>query len=304
MKRVLRIATRKSPLALWQAEHIQQLLKQLNPDLNVELLPLSTKGDRFLSDSLLKIGGKGLFVKELEQAMLAGSADLAVHSMKDVPVEFPQGLTLNAIIERATPYDALISNRFSCLDDLPEHAVIGTSSLRRKCQLLAYRPDLHVKNLRGNVNTRLAKLDQGLFDAIILAEAGLNRLNLQHRIREVLPADIMLPACGQGALGIECRKDDAYVIDLCQHLNCSTTRQCVEIERSVNADLGGNCHAPVAVYCDKSLSEFRLKARVGDIQSRQLLNASASGENSIELGHAVSHDLIASGALELIKQCQ
>ena len=214
--RTVRIATRKSALALWQAEYVKAKLLEHYPSMTVELVPMSTQGDKILDTPLAKIGGKGLFIKELEIAMLEGRADIAVHSMKDVPVEFPEGFGLHAICERENPFDAFVSNHHDSLDALPQGAVVGTSSLRRQCQIRKYRPDLVIKDLRGNVNTRLAKLDAGDYDAIILACAGLIRLEMESRIRMSLPADISLPAVGQGAVGIECRNDDEELISLLQ----------------------------------------------------------------------------------------
>ncbi|MDD5216002.1 MAG: hydroxymethylbilane synthase, partial [Methylococcales bacterium] len=211
MTKIIRIATRQSPLALWQAEHVAALLEQAFPTIKTELVKMVTRGDKILDAPLAKIGGKGLFVKELEQGMLEGNADIAVHSMKDVPIEFPEGLHLAAILEREDPTDAFVSNHYQTLDNLPENARIGTSSLRRQCQIKARFPHAEILSLRGNVNTRLAKLDAGDYDAIILASAGLKRLGMAERIRQSLPTEISLPACGQGAIGIECRTDDVEI---------------------------------------------------------------------------------------------
>lgn len=227
LNKIFRIATRQSPLALWQAQYVQQRLMAAHPGLQVELVPMVTKGDVILDTPLAKVGGKGLFVKELEQAMLENRADLAVHSMKDVPVNFPEGLGLVTICEREDPRDAFVSNHYNAIDELPQGAVVGTSSLRRQCQLSARRPDLIIRSLRGNVGTRLGKLDAGEYDAIILAAAGLKRLGLEDRIRQALPAELSLPAVGQGAVGIECRLDDSALITLLQALNHSETAVCV-----------------------------------------------------------------------------
>lgn len=311
LKRIIRIATRQSPLALWQAQYIQQQITQLQPDLSVELYPMTTKGDKLLNSSLIKLGGKGLFVKELEHAMLNHQADIAVHSMKDVPVAFPDGLMLAAICQRANPYDALICPNNHTLDTLPQGATIGTSSLRRQCQLSHRRQDLRFIPLRGNIQTRLEKLNQGQCDAIILAAAGLERMNLAQHISEEFTSETMVPAGGQGALGIECRDDDEQMRQLILQLNCKLTQQCVEAERLVNSELGGNCQTPVAVFCRPHLQSspnssskampYRLDAIVGGKQGR-LLKASAQGEQCQQLAEQVSVELINKGALDLVKQ--
>ena len=245
----IRIATRKSLLALWQANSIREQLLALWPGLEVELLPMATSGDKFLKDKLLTIGGKGLFVKELEEALLDGRADIAVHSMKDVPIAFPEGLSLAAICTRHNPLDAFVSTAYANIESLPTGAVIGTSSLRRQSQLLAIRPGLMIRPLRGNIHSRLEKMDTEGYDAIILAAAGLERMDLHARIRQMLSPELMLPACGQGALGIECREDSQSVRQLLKPLDDEITALCVMTERRVNALLGGNCHTPLAVYC-------------------------------------------------------
>ena len=249
MKQILRIATRKSPLALWQANFIAKQLKQHWPAVDIQLIPLVTSGDRFLKDKLLKEGGKGLFVKELEEALLDNRADVAVHSMKDVPSELPKGLILPTICKRDDPFDVLVSKNHLTLATLPTNAIIGTSSLRRQAQLLAYRADFKIEFLRGNINTRLEQLAQGNYDAIVLAGAGMARMGLEKKISEPLLPPIMYPACGQGALGIECRQNDAHTQTLVAPLQDNSTRICVLTERHVNALLGGNCHVPLAVYC-------------------------------------------------------
>jgi hydroxymethylbilane synthase len=248
----LRIATRKSPLALWQANHAREKLLEHWPDLTVELLPMTTSGDRFFDKNLLEIGGKGLFVKELETALLNHEADFAVHSMKDMPADMPDGLTLHTIFSRQNPLDAFVSNQFPTLNSLPKNAIIGTSSLRRASQLLALRPDLVIEPIRGNLGTRLKKLDAGPYHALILAAAGLERLQLDARIQETLPETVMLPAPGQGALGIECRADDTALHALLKPLHDSNTANTVAAERLVNKSLGGNCHTPIAIYCRTS----------------------------------------------------
>jgi hydroxymethylbilane synthase len=299
LSRTIRIATRKSPLALWQADFVREQLLQYWPDLVIELLPMSTSGDRFLKDKLLTIGGKGLFVKELEEALLDKRADLAVHSMKDVPVAFPDGLSLAVICQRDNPMDAFVSNQYALLEDLPRGATVGTSSLRRQSQLLAHRPDLVVKPLRGNIHTRLEKMDSGEFDAIILAAAGLERMGMQSRIREYLATETMLPACGQGALGIECRTNDEDILALLQPLNHSLTALCVHTERRVNALLGGNCHTPLAVYC-KPLNEnhLLLSAKVASADGQRVIHYVQQDSQQVanELAQHAVMTLLADGA--------
>ena len=260
---LLRIATRKSPLALWQAEHVRSRLLALHPGLQVELLTMSTQGDRILDSPLAKIGGKGLFVKELEQGMLEGRADLAVHSMKDVPAELPAGLCIGAILAREDPQDAFVSGAYASIDALPEGARVGTSSLRRQCQLRARRPDLEILDLRGNVGTRLGKLDGGDYDAIVLACAGLRRLGLEARITAALAPELMLPAIAQGVIGIECRCDDARVNALIEPLNHAETLQRTTAERAMNATLAGGCQAPVAGYSVVGANGIELRCLVG-----------------------------------------
>lgn len=244
----LNIATRQSPLALWQAEHIRDRLLAMYPNLTINLLKIVTKGDKILDTPLAKIGGKGLFVKELEQAMYDKQADIAVHSLKDVPMQLPEGLMLGVYCKRASPTDAFVSNTYNNIDELPEGAVVGTSSLRRQCQLKAYRPDLQIKTLRGNVGTRLSKLDAGDYDAIILATSGLQRIELDARIRGELDIDVCLPAVGQGALAIECREDDAEILALLAPLNDDKARIRLIAERALNRHLEGGCQVPIAAY--------------------------------------------------------
>ncbi len=286
--RQLRIATRKSPLALWQAEHVQARLQQLHPGLRVELVTMSTQGDRVLDSPLAKIGGKGLFVKELEQGMLAGRADIAVHSMKDVPVELPEGLEIGAILEREDPRDAFVSNSFATLADLPQGARVGTSSLRRQCQLRAVRPDLEILDLRGNVNTRLAKLDAGDYDAIVLASAGLKRLDMAERITRALEPEDMLPAIAQGVIGIECRSDDAVVKALIEPLNHAETALRTRAERAMNATLAGGCQAPVAGFSTITGDSIELRGLVGWPNGSAIVRGEISGPSSAaaELGRA------------------
>jgi len=268
---ILNIATRKSPLALWQAEHIKAHLLALYPDLQVNLVTFVTQGDKILDTSLSKIGGKGLFVKELEQALLDGRADLAVHSMKDVPMDLPEGLELAVICEREDPTDAFVSNQYKKLADLPIGARLGTSSLRRCSQLQHYRPDLRIVDLRGNVGTRLSKLDAGEYDAIILASAGLLRLGLGDRIRERLDPTLSLPAVGQGALGLECRIGDTRVSDLIAPLADAKTNSCVRAERAFNHRLMGGCQVPIAGFATLKQGEMTLQGRVGSIDGQELL---------------------------------
>lgn len=300
---VLKIATRQSPLALWQAEHIQQRLQQQYADLTVELVTFVTQGDKILDTPLAKIGGKGLFVKELEAALLDGRADLAVHSMKDVPMQLPDGLSLAVICEREDPLDAFVSNHYDHFLNLPEGARVGTSSLRRRCQLLAQRPDLEIIDLRGNVGTRLSKLDAGNYDAIILASAGLKRLGLAQRIQHTLAADLSLPAVGQGALGIECRYDDQQVLDLIGFLAHEPTSVCVRAERAFNAYLEGGCQVPIAAFAHLDHDHLLIEGRVGQPDGRKLLVAKQQGnvDQAEQLGVALAQDLLVQGAGELLQ---
>lgn len=294
----LRIATRQSALALWQAHYVADALRALNPELVVELVPMVTQGDRILDVPLAKIGGKGLFVKELELAMLDGRADIAVHSMKDVPMAFPDGLSLAVICPREDPSDAFVSTRFESLGTLPQGAVVGTSSLRRQCQLRRWRPDLQIKDLRGNVNTRLARLDAGEFDAIVLATAGLLRLEMPDRIRHRIAPELMLPAVGQGAVGIECRTDDERTRALLAPLADHITSRCVAAERAMNTRLQGGCQVPIAGYATYQDGRIQLYARVGAVNGSRLLEESMSGpEADAELmGVEVAERLLAAGA--------
>jgi hydroxymethylbilane synthase len=295
---ILRIATRKSPLAMWQAEHVAAELKKAHPGLEVELLGMSTKGDRILDAPLAKIGGKGLFVKELEQGMLDGRADLAVHSMKDVPAELPEGLHLSVIMDRHDPTDALVSNKYKSLDEIPEGAVIGTSSLRRMCQLSERRPDLEIKPLRGNINTRLAKLDDGEFDAIILASSGLKRMGFNDRITQLIPAEQSLPAIGQGALGMECRSDDERVNALLAPLHHEQSAICVSAERAMNHRLEGGCQVPIAGYAILENGELWLRGLVGEPDGSLILRGEVRGapEDAEQLGIQLADELLSRGA--------
>ena len=298
----LRIATRKSALALWQAEYVKARLEHFHPHLTVSLVPMVSRGDQLLDSPLAKIGGKGLFVKELESAMLANEADLAVHSMKDVPMQFPEGLGLYVICEREDPRDAFVSNDFESIDALPEGSVVGTSSLRRQAQLMARRPDLKIRFLRGNVNTRLAKLDAGDYDAIILAAAGLRRLGFHDRIRSTLSTEICLPAGGQGAVGIECRTDDTELHELLAPLNDTDSALRVRAERALNSHLNGGCQVPIACYAERADGELWLRGMVGEPDGSRLLTAEARGpENEPEkLGVAVAEDLLRQGAQQIL----
>lgn len=302
--RRLRIATRRSPLALWQAEHIKAQLLARHPKLEVDLVPIETRGDKLLDVPLAKVGGKGLFVKELEAALYAGQADLAVHSMKDVPMALPDGLALPVICEREDPLDALVAPRHDRLAALPEGARVGTSSLRRQCQLRAKRPDLQIRHLRGNVQTRLAKLDAGEFDAIVLAAAGLKRMELTHRISERLLPESMLPAVGQGALGIECRADDLRLIDWLMELHHQPTAVRVQAERAMNRRLEGGCQVPIAGYAELLGERLHLRALVGAPDGSRMLEASATGdpEQADTLGQGVAESLLAQGAGEILAE--
>lgn len=300
---MIRIATRKSPLALWQAEHVAARLKEAYPGLQTELVKMTTKGDKILDAPLAKVGGKGLFVKELEQGMLEGSADIAVHSMKDVPVDFPEGLHLAAILKREDPTDAFVSNHYSGLAELPPNAKIGTSSLRRQCQIKEKFPEAVILSLRGNVNTRLAKLDAGDYDAIILASAGLKRLGLGHRIVSSLAPEISLPAIGQGAIGIECRIDDEEVNALIRVLHDSETSICVKTERAMNAGLKGGCQVPIAGFAQLQGTQVHLRGLVGDPDGSSMFRAEKTGqvEEAEAIGHAVAETLLAGGADKILQ---
>jgi len=302
--RTIRIATRKSALALWQAEYVKAKLVAHYPHVTVELVPMSTQGDKILDTPLAKIGGKGLFIKELEIAMLEGRADIAVHSMKDVPVAFPDGFGLHAICERENPYDAFVSNHYESIDALPEGAVVGTSSLRRQCQIRKHRPDLVIKDLRGNVNTRLAKLDAGEYDAIILASAGLIRLDMASRIKMALPASLSLPAVGQGAVGIECRNDDSELIALLQALNHAETNTRVTAERAMNERLEGGCQVPIGSFATLDGDALTLTGMVGKPDGTTLLFASATGpaNNAQRIGVEVAESLLEQGAGEILAE--
>jgi hydroxymethylbilane synthase len=299
---VLRIATRQSPLALWQAHYVKQRLETCHAGLRVELVPMVTRGDVILDTPLAKVGGKGLFVKELELALLEGRADIAVHSMKDVPVDFPEGLGLVTICEREDPRDAFVSNHYDSLDALPQGSIVGTSSLRRQCQLAEYRPDLIIRSLRGNVGTRLSKLDNGEYDAIILAVAGLKRLGLESRIKAALSPEQSLPAVGQGAVGIECRLDDTRTHALLAPLNHDETAIRVQAERAMNTRLEGGCQVPIGSYAELTDGELWLRALVGAPDGSQMVRGERRGkpQDAEQLGISLAEELLDNGAREIL----
>ncbi len=303
MSNIIRIATRKSPLAIWQAEEVKRQLRQHHPDLAVELVGMMTQGDIILDTPLAKIGGKGLFVKELEIGMLEGKADIAVHSMKDVPMELPEGLHLPIILEREDPHDAFVSNKYTSLDDLPQHAKVGTSSMRRQTQIKEYRPDLDILDLRGNVNTRLSKLDNGEYDAIILATAGLMRLGFDERITQRIPTTQSLPAIGQGAIGIECRDNDERVNALLSPLNHPDTSIRVTAERAFNTRLNGGCQVPIAGYSELKGDQLYFRGLIGYPDGSSLYRAEKTAPiaDAEKLGVAVAEDLLSQGADKVLQ---
>jgi hydroxymethylbilane synthase len=300
MPQPLRIATRKSPLAIWQAEEVQRRLAATGVE--SVLVKMSTRGDEILDTPLAKIGGKGLFVKELQRGMLEDRADLAVHSMKDLAAEFPAGLHLACVLARENPHDALVSNQYRSLDELPSGARVGTCSLRRQCQLMEKYPHLRMLDLRGNVNTRLAKLDSGEFDAIILAAAGLIRLGLDDRISAELPTDTMLPACAQGAIGIECKSDDGYTNEKVRALHDTDTAARVAAERSLNARLGGSCQTPIAAFSELEDTSLVMRALVGTADGKTVYRAQGRGDrhDAVALGARLAEDLLSQGAEAII----
>ena len=304
LDKIIRIATRQSPLALWQAQYVQSQLMACHPGLQVELVPMVTKGDIILDTPLAKVGGKGLFVKELELAMLDGRADIAVHSMKDVPVEFPEGLGLVTICEREDPRDAFVSNHYTSLAELPHGSVVGTSSLRRQCQLRQQRPDLQIRDLRGNVGTRLSKLDNGDYDAIILAVAGLKRLGLDSRIRAALTPEECLPAVGQGAVGIECRLDDHHTRELLAPLAHRETTLRVQAERAMNMRLEGGCQVPIGSYAELEGDQLWLRALVGAPDGSQMVCGERRGSaaSAESMGISLADELLANGAREILQE--
>lgn len=302
----IRIATRRSALALWQAEHVAEKLRRMAPDCAVSLVPLSTRGDEVLDRSLQKIGGKGLFIKELEVAMEDGRADIAVHSMKDVPAAMPAGFCIATVLKRGNPADALVARRATTLMDLPEGACVGSSSLRRQAQVLALRPDLSVKPLRGNVQTRLRKLDDGEFDAILLAAAGLERLGLRRRINEMLSPAEMLPAAAQGVIGIECRDDQPALIELLARLTHAPSATTTRAERAIAQTLNASCHSPVAAYATFAGSDLRLEALVARADGSTVLRRTLHGPAAAaeQLGIALAQELLAAGASEILAESE
>jgi hydroxymethylbilane synthase len=306
MPNILKIATRKSPLALWQAEYVRDRLLAAHEGLEVELVTMTTKGDRILDTPLAKIGGKGLFVKELEQGMMAGDADIAVHSMKDVPMELPEGFILPVVCERESPFDAFVSHDHAGIESLPQGAKVGTSSLRRSSQLLHHRPDLEILSLRGNVQTRLSKLDSGEFDAIILASAGLIRLELEDRIREKIAPEFMLPAVGQGAVGIECREGDDRTLSLINCLNDPDTLTRVAAERAFNHRLEGGCQVPIAAFALLENDQLWLRGLVASTDGKKVLLAEARGprQDAEKLGYELAEELLDRGADRILKGLQ
>jgi hydroxymethylbilane synthase len=300
----IRIATRKSPLALWQAEHVRAQLLKLHSGLEIELIGMTTQGDKILDSPLAKIGGKGLFVKELEQGLLEGRADIAVHSMKDVPAELPEGLHLPVILQREDPRDAFVSRAYANFESLPPGARVGTSSLRRQCQLRELRPDIKTLDLRGNVGTRLGKLDNGEYDAIILASAGLIRLNLGHRITQYLADTTSLPAVGQGAIGIECRSNDAETNALIAPLDHAPTHICVTAERAMNHRLGGGCQTPIAGHAELRGDTLTLRGLVSYPDGRRVVRSEMRGNagEAESLGVQLAETLLKQGAEEILEQ--
>lgn len=304
MKRLIRIATRQSKLALWQAEHVASLLRQEHPGLDVELQPMSTRGDAIQDRSLAAIGGKGLFIKELETAIEQGRADIAVHSMKDVPAEMPEGLMIGAVLLRADPRDALVSGAHPSLDALPAGSRVGTSSLRRQAQLLARRPDLHIEPMRGNVDTRLRKLDEGRYAAIVLAAAGLTRLGWEGRITQYLPDAISLPAVGQGAIGIECRNGDSSILACLAALDHAPTRVAVSAERAFSQRLGGSCQSPIAAYAHWQAGQLLLMGLVAEPDGSRVWRDSIRGApgDALLLGRQLAEKLLEQGAQALLER--
>jgi hydroxymethylbilane synthase len=288
---------------MWQAEHVAAELKRVHPDIQVELLGMTTQGDKILDTPLAKIGGKGLFIKELEQGLINREADIAVHSMKDVPVELPPGLHLPVIMQREDPRDAYVSNRYQTIDELPQDACVGTSSLRRQCQLAEQRPDLVIKSLRGNVNTRLGKLDDGQYDAIILAAAGLKRLGFEARITALIGPEQSLPAIGQGAVGIECRVDDPRVNDLIAPLHHQETASCVGAERAMNQRLNGGCQVPIAGYAMLESGNLWLRGLVGEPDGSRIIRGEVEGRTheAEAMGQGLADRLLEWGADEILK---
>jgi hydroxymethylbilane synthase len=300
MKTILRIATRNSPLALWQANYVKDQLQEIHPILVLELVPLMTQADKQPQAKLADIGGKGIFIKELEKALLEDRADIAVHSIKDMTVELMEGLVLSTVCKREDPRDVFLSPDYQTVFDLPNEAIVGTSSLRRQCQLKALRPDLQVKHLRGNIGTRLDKVAAGEFSAIILAAAGLKRLQKTAYIRSYLETDVWLPAVGQGAIGIECRADDKRSMELLAGIDHPETHTCISAERAMNKKLGGSCCAPIAAYAAITRGQVTLQGFVGSLDGSQIIRCSAMGNNAEQVGLTVAKDLLNQGAAKLL----
>jgi len=304
MSQTIRIATRKSPLALWQAEEVSRQLRLLYPDINIELVKIVSKGDKFLDAPLAKVGGKGLFVKELEQSMLDGESDIAVHSMKDVPMVFPEGLHLPVIMEREDPTDAFVSNTYNSLEALPDNARIGSSSLRRQLQIKEVMPNAQMLNLRGNVNSRLQKLDNGDYDAIILASAGLIRLEFEDRIKTRIAPEQSLPSVGQGAVGIECRVGDTKIESLIAPLNHIETHQRLSAERAMNNRLNGGCQVPIAGFALLENNEIYLRGLVGRPDGSEVVRGDIKGpvEQAEALGQQLAEQLLNDGADVILRE--
>lgn len=302
MKAVLKIGTRQSLLALWQSNHIATCLRKQYPECEVVLKKIVTKGDRILDVPLAQIGGKGLFTKEIEEDLLSGEVDLAVHSLKDMPTVLPEGLCLTAITERANVGDAFVSNDYACFEELPLGAVVGTSSLRRKAQLLAARPDLTIRDLRGNVDTRLRKLDEGLYDAVILAAAGLERLGHGDRIKAIIPSDVCLPAVGQGALAIECRTDDAEVRQMLDFLNDQPTVYATAAERAFLGLLEGGCQVPIGVHADVNGEQIKIEAIIAALDGSTVLRDTIEGAavDAVALGQKLGKKMLANGGQKIL----
>lgn len=300
---MITIATRNSQLAIWQANLVKQKLQEYNPDFVSKLYPLTTKGDKLLNSPLYKIGGKGLFIKELEVAIEQGIADIAIHSMKDVGTQLPKGLEIVAILPRENPFDALISNRYQSIDQLNKNSRIGTCSLRRKMQLKAFNKELNCIDLRGNLQTRLSKLDNNEFDAIILASAGLIRLDMPDRIKQIIPSDIMLPAIGQGAIGIECAIDNPLLPFISQ-LNHPLTDICVRAERIINSRLQGSCQTPLAAYAQIKNNQLTIKAKIGSIDGKKVIKSEEKGslKQAYDLANKIADNMVNQGAMEIIAE--
>lgn len=300
----LRIATRQSRLALWQAEHVASRLRALHPQLDIVLVPMTTQGDRVTDRALAEVGGKGLFIKELELALAADRADIAVHSMKDVPTEMPDGMVIAAMLPRADAHDAFVSRTYASFDELPQGARVGTSSLRRQCQLKAARPDLQMLLLRGNVETRLRKLDEGQYDAIILASAGLQRLGLEQRITQSIPFSRSLPAVGQAIVGIECRSDDRRSIDLVTRLNDSSAWLCGSTERAFAHRLQGSCQSPIAGFAEMQGQQLTLQGVVGSPDGARVFRGTIEGPSDAgaKLGVELAERLLSAGADALLAE--